>query len=256
MTLINCPECGKEISDMVKACPHCGYPLSEELSQEKVVQPQQVEVTGVKIKKSGFLKTIVIVASILVIALLAYFGINYFNEKKTQLEYEKAFNTYVDNLNAVRMLTIMGGADAESLCNLTVSVWRNAIYEERDSETDKYTRPKGFWVNDFNEALANLYSDNTTKSTIRSIESNQEEVQDLMKSLQDPPEGLEKCYDTVTELYTEYKGFTDLAIDPSGSYTSFTETIRSRSQDFMDAYEKLENQIPEKFQLDKEDTTE
>lgn len=27
MALINCPECGKEISDQVKVCPHCGYPI-------------------------------------------------------------------------------------------------------------------------------------------------------------------------------------------------------------------------------------
>lgn len=29
MALINCPECGKEISDKAKACIHCGYPLED-----------------------------------------------------------------------------------------------------------------------------------------------------------------------------------------------------------------------------------
>lgn len=28
MPLVNCPECGREISDAASACPHCGYPLS------------------------------------------------------------------------------------------------------------------------------------------------------------------------------------------------------------------------------------
>lgn len=27
MALIKCPECGKEISDTAKVCPHCGYRL-------------------------------------------------------------------------------------------------------------------------------------------------------------------------------------------------------------------------------------
>ena len=27
MALINCPECNREISDKVRACPHCGYPF-------------------------------------------------------------------------------------------------------------------------------------------------------------------------------------------------------------------------------------
>ena len=29
MALIKCPECGREISNMAKACIHCGYPLED-----------------------------------------------------------------------------------------------------------------------------------------------------------------------------------------------------------------------------------
>lgn len=28
MALINCPECGKEVSDKASSCPNCGYPIS------------------------------------------------------------------------------------------------------------------------------------------------------------------------------------------------------------------------------------
>ncbi len=35
MALVNCPECGKEISDSAKSCPHCGYPLSEDNTEKK-----------------------------------------------------------------------------------------------------------------------------------------------------------------------------------------------------------------------------
>lgn len=28
MALINCPECGKQISDKATVCPNCGYPIS------------------------------------------------------------------------------------------------------------------------------------------------------------------------------------------------------------------------------------
>ena len=37
MALIQCPECNKEISDKVKSCPQCGYPLVEET---KPISPQ------------------------------------------------------------------------------------------------------------------------------------------------------------------------------------------------------------------------
>ena len=29
MALINCPECNKEVSDIAKTCPNCGFPISE-----------------------------------------------------------------------------------------------------------------------------------------------------------------------------------------------------------------------------------
>ena len=35
MALINCPECGKEISEKAKSCPHCGCPI-EASEPEKV----------------------------------------------------------------------------------------------------------------------------------------------------------------------------------------------------------------------------
>lgn len=35
MALINCPECGKEISDKAAACPHCGYPITTQQTQVK-----------------------------------------------------------------------------------------------------------------------------------------------------------------------------------------------------------------------------
>ena len=30
MALMQCPECGKEISDQVPACPHCGFPVQKQ----------------------------------------------------------------------------------------------------------------------------------------------------------------------------------------------------------------------------------
>ena len=40
MALIKCPECGKEISDKVKVCIHCGYPLMEENVNQITTLPE------------------------------------------------------------------------------------------------------------------------------------------------------------------------------------------------------------------------
>jgi len=34
MSLIKCPDCGKEISDKAGACPHCGYPIADKSKLE------------------------------------------------------------------------------------------------------------------------------------------------------------------------------------------------------------------------------
>ncbi|WP_298035281.1 zinc ribbon domain-containing protein [uncultured Dysosmobacter sp.] len=36
MALINCPECGKQISDRAISCPNCGYPLSNQDVQSDI----------------------------------------------------------------------------------------------------------------------------------------------------------------------------------------------------------------------------
>lgn len=279
MAMINCPECGQEISDKAKKCIHCGKVFVEEeiiideikcdecgavLSEtdeicpkcgcpvekkkaEKEIKPQQVEVASIKMAKRT--KRIILgVIITLIICVIGGVGYKIYSDGKAEQEYQESYNTYIDNLEKVQILMITGGSDAESLCNLTLRVWGNTIYREREDETEKYTCPNGFFVNDFNEALANLYADSDTQDTITDIESNQASVKELIKKLQNPPEGLDKCYDTVSELYEAYKTLTDLAISPSGNYSGFGTNKSDAVSDFLSAYEKLDNQIPEKIE--------
>lgn len=37
MALINCPECGKQVSDQAPACIHCGYPLNKQEERSELV---------------------------------------------------------------------------------------------------------------------------------------------------------------------------------------------------------------------------
>ena len=37
MAMIKCRECGKDISDMAKACPHCGVPTNPRAERMKEV---------------------------------------------------------------------------------------------------------------------------------------------------------------------------------------------------------------------------
>lgn len=101
MAMIQCPECGKEISDKAKKCIHCGKILIEEQPEvikcsecgavlsstdtecpncgcpvekntEEVTKPQQVEVAGVKMarKTKGIIAAVVIVLVLCVVGVL------------------------------------------------------------------------------------------------------------------------------------------------------------------------------------------
>lgn len=242
---VRCEECGKILTEKDEICPNCGCPV--EIKSLDEIQPQKVEVTNIGMTKKAK-KIIVSIVIIVILSAITGVGYKFYLDTKAEQEYQNAYNEYIDNLEMAQILMISGGSDAESLCNLTLRVWGNSIYEERDGETDKYTRPNGYWLDDFNEALANLYSDSSIKDTISDIESNQTSVKDLIKKLQNPPDGLDKCYDTVSDLYEAYKTLTDLAVGPSGNYSGFSTNKSEAVSDFMAAYEKLDNQIPDKFE--------
>lgn len=241
MALIACPECGKEISDKVKSCPHCGYPLDDSSQAES---PQKVEVTSVNLGPQSTAKTKKVIFS-MVIAVIVIVGITIvaFGIKKNKEATIRA--EYITNLSLARITMLSGGADAETLCNLTKSVWYNTIYEKFDSTTNQYTRTNGRYNEDFNTSLAALYSDPDTIKTIESIKTNQEEVANIMKELQNPPEDLNSCYNTIDSMYDSYQSFTELAISPSGSLKTFSENFNTYDNDFLMYYQKLETQIPE-----------
>ena len=41
MALIQCPECNKQVSSFAKACPECGYPISNDKLESKNKVPVQ-----------------------------------------------------------------------------------------------------------------------------------------------------------------------------------------------------------------------
>lgn len=231
MALINCPECSKEISDKVKTCPHCGFPLVEEIKEEI---PQKVEVTDVKLKgiDAKFKKKIIIIciAVVLIIAIVA--GISF----ATKSSKSAAFS---ENLSTVTYLMLDGAADSETAGNLIKSVWHNSIFEERDSETDKYTRPDGYFVEDFNTALGNLFDDSTFQSDIDKIESNQDSVKELMKEMTDVPEEYTDAYATLKDMYESYLSLTGLAVNPTGSLQDFSTNFNDADSEFAKYYDQI-----------------
>lgn len=267
MALISCPECGKEISDKAKKCIHCGRNFEKTTGEpEKIICSEcgaELEAGAeactscgcpvcdekwkeTKTKdgnKARYNKKMIVAGLIAVcVVLLIIVGISI----NRSYQAKKAYNEYVDTLQLAETTMLAGASEAEDLTNLTARVWRNAIYEEKDSATDKYVCPGGVFVDDFNTALLMLYLDDSTTRKTDDISENQEAVQGYMKKLQDVPEGLERCYETVNDLYDAYGILVELALNPTGNYNSFTESTRNAASDFVVSYKKLDSQIPDK----------
>ncbi len=136
---------------------------------------------------------------------------------------QKAEAEYYSNLVDATYAILDGCVDAEKAGNLISKVWYNSIYEERDPETDKYTMENGVFFEDFNDALYKLDNDPDFIALCDKISSNQYEVIDLMRKLNEPPKKYEDAYTVIKDYYSEYIKFTNFILYHSESYNSFTE---------------------------------
>lgn len=234
-TKICCPECGTELEEESEFCPVCGCPVTN-VSED---MPQKVEVTGVKVNKKIQKIIAVSIIAIMIIIIALIIG----NKTKVAREVssaQKRSEEYSADFEQAAYTMLTGAGDAESCGNLIKQVWYNSIYQERDEKTNKYTRPNGYFVSDFNEALKNLFADASFKLKINSIEENQKTLTSLMKKLKNPPEEYKDAYASISELYNAYLTFTNLVISPTGSLKTFSDDFNTADNDTLNCYNAME----------------
>lgn len=235
-----CEECNTEIPQGATTCPKCGCPVSERATEEVA---QKVEVTAVNLQMKKSTKKYVVIAAIAVIV-IAIIGIIASNMHKKNLEKQAAELSaeYAANIELTSYTMLMGAIEAEDAANLINKVWRNTIYKERDSETDKYTHTregKGVWFDDFNDALRSLFADSTFQGKITSIEENQDSVAELMKQLKNPPTEHEEAYEALKEYYDAYLELTNLATNPSGNLATYSSNFNEADSNVLKYYNAM-----------------
>uniref|UniRef100_UPI003FEDBAFE zinc ribbon domain-containing protein n=1 Tax=Eubacterium sp. TaxID=142586 RepID=UPI003FEDBAFE len=244
MSLITCPKCGKTISEKAITCPHCKFNLSQqnlivcdECGREYEMKfsacpncgfpNSTIEKKKQKKKHKGIIISTVVIA-LIVISVLGFS----ISQRAKEAE-------YYSNMESVSYTMLDGAAKAEDAGNLIKSVWYNAIYEERDTETDKYAMKNGKFVYDFNDALSNLFADESFDNSISEIELNQSEVTDLMKKLKNPPKKYEEAYAVLKTYYDNYMKMTKSVISPTGSLQTFSEDFNTYDSDTVNSFEKM-----------------
>lgn len=246
---MNCNKCGKELEEKTAFCPYCGAPLNE---KEQVGDGEQVESKNIevkedvtnqssKVKKQMNKNKLIIIGFIALLAIAGIgFGMKTYLDNKAREEYVMNYNQYVDDIGVLKIKMLGGAANAEKVCNLTLKVWSNAIWETFDTKTDKYVKPNGKFVSDFNEALTNMTKDQTVMNDRVALSLHIDETQEIMDKMKNPPEGLEDKYETLKEMFDMYEEFLEAAVTPSGSYKSYNENVNDLDSDFMKLYNKVD----------------
>lgn len=217
MGLTTCPKCGETISEKATVCPCCNSAVKQKQKKHK-----------------GVFKSI-IVFTLIVVSVLGI-GIS---QKAKELK-------YYSNMETVSFTMLDGATKAEDAGNLIKSVWYNAIFEERNSETDKYTMKNGKFVDDFNDALSELFADENFSNSISEIVTNQSEVANLVKQLKEPPKKYEEAYSVLKIYYDNYMEMTKIVINPTGSLNTFSEDLNTYDNNTVDSYEKMKLYLDER----------
>lgn len=214
MGLTTCPKCEETISEKATVCPRCN--------------------SAVKQKQKKHKGTIIsIIVFVLIVVSVLEIGIS---QKAKELK-------YYSNMETVSFTMLDGAAKAEDAENLIKSVWYNAIFEERNSETDKYTMKNGKFVDDFNDALSKLFADENFSNSISEIVTNQSDVANLMKQLKEPPKKYEEAYSVLKVYYDNYLKMTKIVINPTGSLNTFSEDFNTYDNNTVDSYEKMKQYL-------------
>ena len=96
-----------------------------------------------------------------------------------------------------------------------------------------------YFYDDFNDALNNLYNDGAFQSDISLLEADQKEITEIVKIMKDAPEEFSSTYDDLKQLYSAYQTFSGLAVNSSGSYNSYSDSVEKATDEVIKYYNNL-----------------
>lgn len=170
MSMINCPECGAEISDSAKNCPECGYPISKSKSKKKI--------------------WIIRIAALAVIMLLVVSGTYYLENRLDRTERKQVDNviTAITDIGDVSLSSESKIIHAENLYSELSEVCKRHIsnYEDLKDARENY----------------NILRANSTIGLIAKIEEVTLDSQSVIKSAQTSYDALS---DEQKELVSNYE---------------------------------------------------
>lgn len=230
-----CPNCGRESNTEfcggcgydLRGVPSLGYDIDVDVDQGKEIAGSNTDVVKGKSKKRRIV--FAIIGAILIAGLIGYMKLD------REIKYSNTLYNYAQTVMET-------SAETEEACNLIVQVWGDAIYGETDNEeTSKYVKGAA----DFDEALANLYADEDFINKLTGIQEGLNKVDGYKSDLKNPPKKYESLYEDAIDIYAEFSVFTNMALNSSGSFNSYTEKFQKVDDELVEHMEKFVAKLPE-----------
>jgi len=122
----------------------------------------------------------------------------------------------------------------EDIADTVVEYWYDAIWYDMYNDDIDYA---------IDCALADTKSEQRTAETHRKqLDSLYDKLRRVPKGLEDDREIQDIC-DAVKNMYSAYTKYYDFAMEPSGSYNSYTADKSTKTDDFLNCYKKLLNLV-------------
>lgn len=248
MALIQCPECGKEISDKALSCPYCGNPMAEQTAGE------QADVVKIPAFKRFLTKKNIIIAggiaAIIVIALIVLIVVQNGIKRKEALAAAESsvqeYNSYVKTARDAASNMFLAGSYAYDIGWLVQNVWHDSIFDNKfETDTTKYVRG----TSDFNEAIKNVFKDSEIQTKDKKVTELKSKIDKAMKLLKNPPEELKDFYDSLMDFYDCTNELVTLGLNPTGSYQTYPASLDNAVTEFSKMNEKINAKLPEEISV-------
>ncbi|CAM3734568.1 hypothetical protein GCM10009865_14360 [Aeromicrobium ponti] len=167
---------------------------------------------------------------------------------------------YEIDLQKVVSLMLTQSVSAEEMIGIYSEVWSTSIDITIDDSAmasilniEYYDVPKYFKSDDrgyiafqgnFEKALSKTQYYFKKPGKSGEIESNREEVTELIKKLNDPPEKYKDAYDIAFEMYSLYEKYITFALSPSGSLMTYNQEANKLSSDLVTKVKEFEVKMP------------
>ena len=168
--------------------------------------------------------------------------------------------SYRSDLQSVADKMLENGATVETLLYQYSKVWSYSIESKgaipvqemmaltgfsEDTVRDHFEiNGAGNITDDFSTNIHSLNLYYVSIGSLEEIEEASKDIKSKITELNEPPEGYEKVYGEILDMYTYSEEYIEMALNPNGSLQSFNQNKNQLSSDILSKHKRIEATMP------------